>query len=248
MRAPREAGKAPARVLEHVAGPRAANRVVRGIPAARIHQYPQLAIAARVRRCLRLSGQNTTAADRTVIRIFATIARQCGPAAVVGTRSSCMELSEDRAYRIMEQVSPPPRYERAVAAQELIRFPGWAPEGVTRSLPWDHRMVAEWQTADLILVPSRHLISISQEFGADPLKLRVGPYPIAGPQPARTIRNTGKRRAGRSYGCQFTPRSPIAKPIGFDALFASWRQSNEHCVPIYEPRKTRTAARFAARK
>ena len=186
-----------ANVLERVAGPRMANRVVRGIPAARIHRHPQLTIAARVRRRLLLSGQDTTAVNRVLFRMFSSIARQCGSAAVVGTQSSCLELFEGRAYRIMEQVSPPLRYERAVAAEELARFPGWAPEGVTRSSPWDHRMEAEWQAADLILVPSRHLIGISQEFGADPLKFRVVPYPIARPQPAGTIRNAKGRRGLR---------------------------------------------------
>jgi glycosyltransferase involved in cell wall biosynthesis len=185
-------GKA-AGALERIAGPRVANRVVRDIPAARIHRHPQLTIAARVRRRLRLSGQDTAVVDRMLIRIFASIARQCGSEAVVGTQSSCLELFEDRAYRIMEQVSAPPNYERAVAAEELASFPGWAPEAMTRSSPWDHRVEAEWQAADLIWVPSRHLISISEESGADPLKFRIIPYPIARPQPARTIRNFGGR-------------------------------------------------------
>jgi glycosyltransferase involved in cell wall biosynthesis len=186
-----------ANALERVAGPRMANRVVRGIPAARIHRHPQLTIAARVRRRLLLSGQDTTAVNRVLLRMFSSIARQCISTAVIGTQSSCLELFEDRAYRIMEQVSPPLRYERALAAVELARFPGWAPEGVTRSSFWDHRMEAEWQAADLILVPSRHLIGISQEFGADPLKFRVVPYPITRPQPAGTIRNAKGRRGLR---------------------------------------------------
>jgi hypothetical protein len=42
-------------ILERIAGPRVANRVVRGIPAARVHRHPQLTIAARVRRRLRMS-------------------------------------------------------------------------------------------------------------------------------------------------------------------------------------------------
>jgi glycosyltransferase involved in cell wall biosynthesis len=189
-------GKA-ARVLERAAGPRVANRVVRGVPAARIHRHPQLTIAARIRRRLRLSGQDTTAVDRMLIRIFASIARQCDSEGVVGTQSSSLELFEGRAHRIMEQVSPPLRYERAVAAEELERFPGWAHEGVTRPSLWDHRMEAEWQAGDLILVPSRHLIAISQQFGADPLKFCVVPYPIARPQPAGTIRSAGRRRTLR---------------------------------------------------
>ena len=183
-----------ARILECVAGPRVANRVVTGIPAERIHRHPQLAIAARVRRHQLLSGQDTTAVERVLVRIYSSIARQCHSEAIVGIQSSCLELFEGRAYRVMEQVSPPLRYERAVAAQELARFPGWAPERVTRSSAWDHRMEAEWQAADLIWVPSSHLVSISKEFGADPLKFHVIPYPFASPRPAGTIRNTGGRR------------------------------------------------------
>lgn len=183
-----------ARVLERVAGPRVANRVVRGIPAERIHKHPQLTVASRVRRRLLMSGQDTTVVDRVTSRMYSSIARQCGSEAVVGTQSSCLELFENRKHRIMEQISAPLHYERAVAVEELARFPGWAPEGVTRSSPWDHRMDAEWQAADLIWVPSRHLIGNSKEFGADPLKFRVIPFPIPRPQPARTIRNFGGRR------------------------------------------------------
>jgi glycosyltransferase involved in cell wall biosynthesis len=186
-----------AHILERVAGPRVANRVVTGIPAARLHSHPQLAIAARVRRRQLLSGLDTTAVERVLIRIFSSIARQCDSEAVVGMQSSCLELFEGRAYRIMEQVSPPLRYERAVAAEQLARFPGWAPEGVTRSSPWNHRMEAEWQAADLIWVPSNHLIGISKEFGADPQKFRVIPYPFTRPQPAGTVRNAEVRRVLR---------------------------------------------------
>jgi alpha-maltose-1-phosphate synthase len=183
-----------ARVLEGLTGPRAANRVVWGVPAERIHCHPQLTIAGHARRRLLLAGRDTTAVDQVLVRIYASIARQCGSAAVVGTQSSSLELFQNRAFRIMDQVSPPLRYERAVAAGELGRFPGWAPERVTRSSRWDHRMEAEWQAADLIWVPAPHIIDISQEFGADPLKFRVIPYPIAKPRPAGVIRSAGKRR------------------------------------------------------
>ena len=44
-------------------------------------------------------------------------------------------------------------------------------------------MEAAWERANLIWVPSPHLIDISREFGADPAKFRVIPYPIAGPTP-----------------------------------------------------------------
>ncbi len=184
-----------ARVLERIAGPRVANYVVAGIPAERIHWHPQLTVASRVRRRLVLSGEDTTAVDRMFSRMYSSIARQCSSEAVVGTQSSCLELFEDRKYRIMEQVSAPLRYFRSVAVEELARFPGWAPEGVTRSSIWDdHRMEAEWQAADLIWVPSRHLIAKSKEFGADPLKFRVIPYPIVRPQSGEAIRNFGRRR------------------------------------------------------
>ena len=186
-----------ARALERVAGPRVANHVVRDVPAARIRLHPQLAVASRIRRRLLLSGQDTTAVDQVLVRMFSSVARQCRAAAVVGTQSSCLELFQDRACRIMEQVSPPLRYERAVAAEELARFPGWAPAAVARPRAWDHRMEAEWHAADLIWVPSPHLIGISARFGADPEKFRVIPYPIPGPQPAGAKPATGSRRALR---------------------------------------------------
>jgi glycosyltransferase involved in cell wall biosynthesis len=201
-----------ARILERAAGPRVANRVVRGVPAARIHRHPQLMVAARVRRRRRLLGQDTTAVDRMLIKMFASIARQCSSAAVIGTQSSCLELFEDRAYRVMEQVSPPLRYERAVAAEELARFPGWAPEGVTKSSLWDHRMEAEWQAADLILVPSRHLIAISQEYGADPGKFRVIPYPIARPQTAGATR---KAKGGQRLRVVFAGTLMLEKGVQY---------------------------------
>lgn len=186
-----------ARLLELAAGPRVANRVVSGVPAARIHRHPQLTVAARARRRLQLSGRETGAMDRVLVRMFTAISRQCRSAAVVGIQSSCLELFEDREYRIMEQVSPPLRYERAVAAQELDRFPGWAPEGVTRSRLWDYRMEDEWQAADIILVPSSHLIDISKAYGADPLKFRVVPYPMTRPQSAPATRTAERRPALR---------------------------------------------------
>ena len=61
--------------------------------------------------------------------MYSSIARQCRSEAVVGTQGSCLELFEDRTYRIMEQISAPLHYDRAVAVEELARFPGWAPEG-----------------------------------------------------------------------------------------------------------------------
>jgi glycosyltransferase involved in cell wall biosynthesis len=186
-----------ARALERLAGPRVENRVVLDVPAARVHRYPQLAIALRARRRLQLSGRETTAVDRVLVRMLSSIARHCGSQAVVSTQSTCLELFEGRAYRIMEQVSPPLRHERRVAAEELARFPGWAPQSATRASSWDHRMEAEWQEADLIWVPSRHLIAISREFGADPLKFRVIPYPMPRPPPAGVIRAPVDRRALR---------------------------------------------------
>jgi glycosyltransferase involved in cell wall biosynthesis len=186
-----------ARALERVAGPRVANHVVRDVPAARIRLHPQLAVVSRVRRRLLLSGQDTTAVDQILVRMFSWVARQCRAPAVVGTQSSCLELFEGRAYRIMEQVSPPLRYERAVAAEELTRFPGWAPPAVARPRAWDHRMEAEWHAADLIWVPSPHLIGISAQFGADPGKFHVIPYPVPGPRPPRVNRTAKSPRALR---------------------------------------------------
>jgi hypothetical protein len=182
------------RALGQVAGPRVANRVVQGIPAGRIHNHPQLAIVGRLRRHLILAGRDTTAMEFVLRRIFSAIARQCSSEAVIGTQNACLELFEGREYRIMEQVSTPHRYERAVTAAELARFPGWATDTASRSRPWDLRMEAEWQAADLILVPSRRLIAISREYGADPRKFHVLPYPISRPQPPGRVREPRFRR------------------------------------------------------
>ena len=190
-------GKA-ARSLERVAGPRVANRVVRDIPLARIHRHPQLTIASRVRQRLYLSGRDTTAVDHVLTRMYSAVARQCGSDAVVGTQSSCLELFEGRKYRIMEQIAPPFSHERAIAAEELAHFPGWEePEGVTISSFWDHREEAEWQAADLIWVPSPHLINLSRDFGADPRKFRVLPYAIVGSPSAGMTKEVKGRRVLR---------------------------------------------------
>jgi glycosyltransferase involved in cell wall biosynthesis len=170
-----------ARALERVAGGRVANRVVHGVPAARLHPHPQLAAAARLKLRLRLRGRDTTAVDRVLAHMFASVARRCASDAVVGTQSSSLELFEGRARKILEQVSPPLRYERALAKTELARFPGWAPEGVTRASGWDRRMEAEWEVADLIWAPSRHVVEACARLGADPRRFRVIPYPTTVP-------------------------------------------------------------------
>jgi glycosyltransferase involved in cell wall biosynthesis len=139
-----------------------------------------------------LSGRDTTSVDRVLIRMYSAVARQCRSGAVVGTQGSSLELFEDRTYRILEQISPPARYERTVRAAELARFPGWEPESVPISPPWVGREEAEWQAADLIWVPSAHLINICRDFGADPLKFRVLPFPIGRQQ------STGMPREVRS--------------------------------------------------
>ena len=183
-----------AAAVKRIAGPRTTNRIIEGIPLARIHRHPQLTIASRIRRRSMLAGRSTTAVERLLVRLFSTIARQCDSDAVVGTQSSCLELFEGRKYCVMDQVSPPLRYERAIAAEELSRFPEWAPDAVGGSRPWDHRMEVEWEAADLIWVPSHHLIQISSRYGADPLKFRVVPYPINGPKLAGTIKDPGTCR------------------------------------------------------
>ena len=186
-----------ARLLRRVAGPRVENRVVRSIPAARVRRHPQLMAAARIRRRLALAGRDTAPMDRMLVRIYSSIARQCAAEAVIGIQTGCLELFEGRTLKIMEQVSPPIRYERAVAAEELARFPGWAHPSLTTVSPRDRRMEKEWEAADLIWVPSRHLIDISREFGADPSKFRVTPYPIAGWSQPRAARPIGTARGLR---------------------------------------------------
>jgi glycosyltransferase involved in cell wall biosynthesis len=94
----------------------------------------------------------------------------------------------------MEQISAPAGYERAIAAEELARFPGWAPNGIIQPSIWDDRIAAEWQEADLILAPSPHLIKISEQFGADRTKFQVIPYPATVlPQSIPSIRDNYHR-------------------------------------------------------
>ena len=170
--------------IERIGGPRAANRIVTGIPRERIHRHPQLLIAVRVLRHLNLSGRDTSAAAAQVIgRMYSSIARRCDSDAVVGTQYSCLELFEGRKYRIMEQVAPPTRYELTILAEELARFPGWAKNDVIGSSLSNDRAEAEFQAADLIWAPSQHLIKVSQEFGADPSKYHIIPFPAAIPRP-----------------------------------------------------------------
>lgn len=183
-----------ARFLERVAGPRVANRIVRDIPPARIHSHPQLFAAARVWRRLHLSGQDTAAVDRALFQMYSWIARQCISEAVIGPPGASLELFQGRAYRITEQFAAPAPFERAVVAQELARFPGWSPDSVIRPTLRNQRVEAEWQVADLIWVPSHHLIDISRDFGADPRKFRVVPYPIDGLTLGAPARNAERRR------------------------------------------------------
>jgi glycosyltransferase involved in cell wall biosynthesis len=172
---------------------------VRDIPPERIHRHPQLMIANRARQRLLLSGRDTTAVDRVLIRMYSAVARQCRSGAVVGTQGSCLELFEGRTYRILEQISPPPRYERAVRAEELARFPRG-------------RLEAEWQAADVIWVPSAHLISICRDFGADPLKFRVLPYPIGRQRPAGMAREV---RGGRALRVVFVGTLMLEKGVQY---------------------------------
>jgi glycosyltransferase involved in cell wall biosynthesis len=201
-----------ARALERVAGPRLANRVVRDIPPARIYGHPQLMIANRARRRLLLSGRDSTAVDRVLIRMYSAIARQCRSGAVVGTQGSSLELFGGRTCRILELISPPARYERAVRAGELARFPGWEPERVPISRVWRGREEAEWQAADLIWVPSAHLIDTYRDFGADPLKFRVLPYPIGRKRSAGMAREV---RGGRALRVVFVGTLMLNKGVQY---------------------------------
>lgn len=183
-----------ARMLRTIAGPRLANRIVHGIPAQRIQLHPQITAAARLRRHLLQSGQDTKIADSALIRIYSLIARRCQSEIVVGTQASSLELFKDRGYKVMEQISAPRRYESSIASAELARFPGWEPAGITKLRSWDHRVEAEWQEADLIFVPSAHLIDISRHFGADPSKFRLVPFPARSINPEMQPREFSKRR------------------------------------------------------
>ena len=198
-----------ARVLERVAGPRVENRVLGGIREA----HPQASTADG-----RFSGPATPADVRAGHHgsgsgNFANVFLDRPGDAARGCRWHSRLLPgaiEDRKYRIMEQVSAPHRYWQAIAAEELARFPGWAPEGVARSSVWDYRTEAEWQAADLIWVPSPHLIGNSKEFGADPLKFHVIPFPIPRPQPAG---QSGIRGTSPARGFRRNDYAPEGSPI-----------------------------------
>jgi glycosyltransferase involved in cell wall biosynthesis len=180
--------------MERLGGPRVANRIVAGIPRERLHRHPQLTIAARVLRHLSLSGRDTSGVYRILRRMYASVAQQCDADTVVGTQYSCLELFEGRKYRIMEQIAAPPRYERSVEAEELARFPGWAPDGIVKPSLWDDCVEAELQTADLIWAPSRNLVRISEKFGIDTSKIHIIPFPATVPQPLQTPNRGEPRR------------------------------------------------------
>lgn len=172
-----------ARLLERMGGSRVKNRIIRDIPMNRIHRHPQLALISRARWIHMKAGRDTTSIDHLMMKAYSSIARQCSSDAVVGTQSTSLELFVGRKYRIMEQISHPLRYHRAVAADETARFPEWAPDSIARPSHWDRRMEREWHEADMIWVPANRLIDVSREYGADPSKFHVIPYPIAGRVP-----------------------------------------------------------------
>ena len=183
-----------AEVLERMAGPRARNRVVRDIPMDRICRHPQLALISRARWVLMMAGRDTASMDRLLVKTYRSIAMKCLSDAVVGTQSTSLELFADRKHRIMEQISHPRLHERAVAAEELARFPDWAPDFIARITQWDGRMEREWAEADQIWVPASGLIDASRRYGADPRKFRIIPYPIAGRVQVVASREFTKRR------------------------------------------------------
>jgi glycosyltransferase involved in cell wall biosynthesis len=167
-----------ATVAQRIVGDRSASRVISEIPVNKLHAHPQLFAIARVRRWLILTGRDTRTIDSLLIRTFRSIAQRCKSPAVFGLQSSSVELFTGRKCRIMEQFSPPARAERCIADEERQRFEGWAPDRVSRVTSWDYRMEREWAAADVVWVPSLHLTQLCQQFGADPAKFRVIPYPI----------------------------------------------------------------------
>lgn len=186
-----------ARSLERIAGPRVKNRIVSDIPMSRIHVHPQLTLASRVRHMRSIAGRDTAVVDRLFARMCSSIARQCDAATVVGTQNCAIELFQGREYRIMEQVSHPPHYERAITAEESVRFPGWASDQAGPLSAWHYRIEQEWQQADLVWVPAPRIVGASQLYGADPAKFRVIPYPIAGRVPEAMPRQFSRRAALR---------------------------------------------------
>lgn len=171
----------PATTLQSLFGQRVAGRVVDGVPVTKLRLHPQLFLLARARGRRILAGRDTDPIDRLLVRAFIRIAQRCTSPAVMGVQSNCLELFRDRGLRMMEQVSPPRRYEQLLAVEELRRFPGWAEHLCARRSSWDRRMEEEWQMADVVCVPSPHLIPISAQFGADPAKFAVLPYPLPPP-------------------------------------------------------------------
>jgi glycosyltransferase involved in cell wall biosynthesis len=162
-------------------GPRAHGRVINDVPRERIRAHPQLFVLARARRRRLLKGNDATSIERLLIRTFGRIASRCSSPAVFGMQSSSLELFAGRETRVMEQFSPPLLAERMIAHDELRMFPGWAHEGVTRPTPWDQRMVQEWEEADIVWVPSPHLVGLCDQAGADASKFRVVRYPVQPP-------------------------------------------------------------------
>jgi glycosyltransferase involved in cell wall biosynthesis len=214
-------------VVRKALGSRAQGRVIHGIARERIKAHPQLFVMARARRRLLLAGKDAAWVERPLIWTFARIARQCGSPAVFGMQSSSLELFAGRETRVMEQFSPPLLDERRIAHEELQQFPNWAHEGVTRPTPWDQRMVREWDEADIIWVPSPHLVEICAQAGADRAKFRVVRYPIPSAP-------SGLRWKGTSDGplrVVFAGTLMLAKGVQY--IYEALRGWNETLVEVH---------------
>lgn len=168
----------PERVARSVLGPRAQNRVIREIDPSKIHAHPELFFFSHVAHRLQLAGRDSSRIDRVAMKRYEAVARHCSSPAVFGMQYTCVELFKGRECKIVEQFAAPAPVDRLLMQDEQRRFPGWTNEGSPKPTVGDERNRAEWAEADIVWVPSPHLIPLCKDDGADPRKFRVVRYPI----------------------------------------------------------------------
>jgi glycosyltransferase involved in cell wall biosynthesis len=91
---------------------------------------------------------------------------------------SAAELFEGRHCSVLEQFAAPAAADHELVEGERALFPGWTHDRLPLVPEWDERSATEWERADVIWVPSSHLIPLCERFGARPEKFSVVRYPV----------------------------------------------------------------------
>lgn len=175
-------------------GARADGRVVADIPAQKIHGHPDFFVINQLAYRARTSGRDTARLERMKARSLRRVARQCSSPAVFGMQWSAAELFEGRDCAVLEQFAAPAAADHELLEAERRRFPGWTHERLPVVPEWDERSAREWDLADVIWVPSAHLVASCERYGARPEKFRVLPYPVPAGDPPAVRHFDGRRR------------------------------------------------------